>query len=175
MSKRFGRTTTLLLAFLTFMAMAGLEQGSAQILAVGGHVSMNQDINEGETTWGMGARAHLSLPLIGFTLQGTADFFNPDCDPLECEFREISLNVLWSLPVPWVANPYLGAGLAAQNSDGDWALADQDDYGVNFLAGIVLQGPAFSRFQPFGEVKYQVMKDFDPQTVFNFGVLLNLL
>ena len=43
------------------------------------------------------------------------------------------------------------------------------------LGGIILGGVSFNRFKPFGEVKYQMMKDFDAQTVFSFGMLLSIL
>jgi hypothetical protein len=173
MSKSLVRSTFLVLGLFTFLALSGTETASAQVAAVGGHVSLNQDLGEG-TTWGVGARAHLSLPLTGVTLQGTVDFFSPDCGTLECDFQEASLNVLWSLPIPFLAKPYFGAGIAAQNSEGEGLLGDEKDFGANFLAGVILQGPAFTRFQPFGEVKYQMMQDFDPQTVFSFGMMLAL-
>ena len=173
MFKGSRHTNTLVFGLFTLLALVAAEEGAGQIMAVGGHVSMNQDISV-ETTWGVGARAHLSMPLTGVTLQGTLDFFSPDCDPLDCEFREASVNLLWTFPVPMLAKPYLGVGLAAQNSEGDWGLGDDSDYGANFIGGIILQGPAFSRLQPFGEVKYQLMQDFDPQTVFSFGLMLGL-
>jgi hypothetical protein len=46
---------------------------------------------------------------------------------------------------------------------------------VNLLAGVVLQGPTFQRFQPFIEAKYQAMQDFDAQLVFSGGILLKIL
>lgn len=174
MLKSIGRAFSLGFALFAATAVLGSMGLSGQVLAVGGQVSMNRDLTK-ENTWGFGGRAMVSLPLSGITVQGTADFFNPDCDPLDCDFREISLNLLWSIPVPWLANPYFGAGVAAQTSKGDWEFGDAEDYGVNLVAGIVLQGPTFDRFQPFGEVKYQVMDDFDGQMVFSFGILLNLI
>jgi len=174
MNHRIGRTLTLVLCLFTLAAFVGMERGASQIVAVGGHVSLNKDITE-DMTWGVGARGHLSLPLTGMTIQGTADIFSPDCGPLECDFQEVSLNLLWSLPVPFVASPYFGAGIAVQNTEGQGDLGDQSDYGVNFLAGIILKGPTFSRFRPFVEVKYQMMQDFDPQTVFSGGILLVVL
>lgn len=173
MSKRFGRRTAYLACLLLLASLLGGREASSQILAVGGQVSMNQDLTD-ETTWGIGGRAQLSLPLTGITLQGTVDFFSPDCGSLDCDFREMSLNLLWTLPVPWVATPYLGAGIASQKAEGSWSFGDADDYGANLLAGIILKGPAFTRFHPFGEAKYQVMKDFDSQTVFSFGIMFSV-
>jgi hypothetical protein len=167
------RTITLAIGLIAFMAFVAVEEGSGQILAIGGHASMNQDISD-ETTWGWGARGQIGLPLTSLAIQGTLDFFSPDCDSQDCELQEVSVNLLWTLPIPWLAKPYLGAGVAVQNSEGDWDLGDQSDYGVNALAGIILQGPTFPRFQPFGEVKFQSMEDFDSQTVFTFGILLAL-
>ena len=171
MTKGIGRSLTLAMGLFTLAAFLGVEEGAGQILAVGGHVSVNKDITD-DLTYGVGVRGHLSLPLTGMTIQGTADFFSPDCGTLDCEFQEVSLNLLWTLPVPFVATPYFGAGIAVQNTEGQSALGDESDYGVNFLAGIVLKGPAFQRFRPFGEVKYQMMQDFDAQTVFSGGILL---
>jgi hypothetical protein len=173
MSMKPGRPTAFLLSLLLLLTLLGPQGAASQVLAVGGQASVNRDLGQ-DNTWGFGGRAQLSLPLTGITLQGTVDFYDPDCDSDDCDFREMSLNFLWTLSVPWVATPYLGAGLATQKSEGDWSLGDADDYGVNFLAGIVLKGPTFNRLHPFGEAKYQVMKDFDSQMVFSFGLLFSL-
>jgi len=178
MNRGIGRTLTLVLGLCTVAAFVGVEGGVSQVLAVGGQLSANKGLSD-DLTWGFGARAQISLPLTGITFQGTADFFEPDCGTVggsgACKLNEVSLNLLWSLPVPFVATPYFGAGLAVQNSEGQGVHGDKSDYGANFLAGIVLKGPTFSRFRPFGEVKYQMMQDFDPQTVFSGGILLVIL
>jgi len=162
---------TLVLASLSIPGLP--SDASGQVLAAGGQVSMNRDLTA-ENTWGIGARAQLRLPLPGIILQGTADFFTPDCGTLECDASEVSLNLVWSLPVPFLARPYLGAGVAMQDREGTWASDEDSDYGINVLAGIILQGPAFRRFQPFIEGKYQVMQEFDNQMIFSGGILLRI-
>jgi len=173
MLKEYGRMLGLALALCSLASFTGPGNASAQILAVGGHVSVNPDI-EDDLTLGVGARAHLSLPLTGFTIQGTYDFYGPKCGTLECDLGEAGLNLLWSLPVPFLLNPYLGAGVAFQNWTGESAMGTDSDQGFNFLAGVVLQGPTFSRFQPFVEVKYQKWNDFEDQKVLSAGILLSL-
>ena len=173
MWKSPGRTLALAAGMLGTLLLGSPGLVSGQALAVGGHVTMNRDLTD-ETTWGIGGRAQLGMPLTGITIQGTADFYSPDCGTLECDLNDVSVNLLWSLPVPHVANPYLGAGLAMQNADGSWAMGEDTDYGLNLLAGIVLQGPTFNRFQPFVEARYQAMQDFDSQLVFSGGILLKI-
>jgi hypothetical protein len=173
MARSLGRVLALSAGVLLIWTLGVPGPASGQVLAVGGQVSMNRDI-AADNTWGVGARGYLRLPLTGITLQGTADFYSPYCGTLECDLREVGLNLLWSLPVPFVANPYFGAGLAVRYPDGSWAELEDSDYGVNFLAGIVLQGARFQRFRPFVEVKYQGMQDFDAQTVFSGGILLKI-
>jgi hypothetical protein len=163
----------LMLAFLSLGSVAVAVPSSAQILAIGGQVSANTDAQE-DVTWGVGPRVHLGLPLIRISVQGTYDFYAPDCGTLECDLKEMGVNVLWSLPVPFLVSPYLGAGLAFQKWEGESYADDDSDTGVNFLAGIVLQGPMFQRFQPFGEVRYQIWKDYGNQKVFAAGILMNI-
>ena len=87
----------------------------------------------------------------------------------------VDSKVLWSLPVPFLINPYLGAGLAFQKWDGGGFQPEEDsDTGFNFLGGLILQGPTFTRFQPFVEFKYQAWNDYDDQKVFSGGILLVL-
>jgi len=173
MSKAAGRILGLTAAFLAIGAFHGPMPGSAQILAVGGHAVANMDVRN-DMTWGVGPRVHLSLPLTGITIQGTMDFYGPDCGTLECDLDEMAVNLLWSLPVPFVLNPYLGAGMAFQKWKGQAYLDNDSDTGINFLAGIVVQGPTFRRFQPFVEGKYQIWNDYDNQKTIAGGILLNL-
>lgn len=133
----------------------------------------NLDVRD-DITWGVGPRVQLGLPLTGITIQGTMDFFGPDCGTLECDLDEVGVNLLWSLPVPFVLNPYLGAGMAFQKWQGKAYEGKDSDTGINFLAGIVLQGPTFRRFQPFVEGKYQIWNDYDNQKVLAGGILLKV-
>jgi hypothetical protein len=173
MSEGSGRILGLMLAFLSVGGFSAAVPGSAQILAIGGQVSANTDARD-DLTWGVGPRVHLGLPLVGISIQGTYDFYAPDCGTPDCDLKEMGVNLLWSLPVPFLVNPYLGAGLAFQKWDGEAYADDDSDTGVNFLAGIVLQGPTFQRFQPFGEVRYQIWKDYDNQKVFAGGILMSI-
>jgi hypothetical protein len=173
MSKGSGRIVGLLVALLSAGAWAAPGPTSAQLLAVGGHFSANTGARE-NVTWGVGPRVHLGLPLIGLTLQGTYDFYGPDCGALECDLDEMGVNLLWSLPVPFILDPYLGAGLAFQKWEGQPYVDNDSDTGVNFLAGVVLQGPTFRRFQPFLELRYQIWREYDNQKVFAGGILLNV-
>jgi hypothetical protein len=169
MSKGFGRTVWMALGLMAFMSLACVEEGSSQVLAVGGHATLNQDIGD-ESLWGWGVRGQVGLPLTGIKVQGILDFLSPECPSGDCDLKELTVNLLWTLPIPLLAKPYLGVGVVIQNSDGEWDLGDQTDYGGNVLAGIVLAGPTFPRFQPFGEVRYRFMDEFDSQTVFSFGI-----
>jgi len=173
MSNVVTRRLTFFMGVLVVMLAALPREASSQVLALGGQATMNQDIAV-NATWGFGVRGQVGLPMTGINLQATVDFYNPDCGPVDCDFRDVGINLLWSIPAPYVANPYFGAGLAMQHAGGGWDLGDSDDYGLNLLAGIVLQGPTFQRFQPFGEVKYEVMQDFESQLVFSGGILLRL-
>ncbi len=165
------RATLFLTAAALLLALFLPGPGAWGQLAIGGQVTLNNDLGE-EGTLGFGGRAHLSIPLTGITLQARGDFYSPDCDGPECSVQDLGVNVLWSLPVPILLNPYLGAGVAIQNTEGDGG--DSSDYGVNFLAGLVLEGPAFRRFRPFGEARYQLMQDFEDQLVFSAGFLFAL-
>ena len=99
-----GRRLGIALALLFPGTIVGFGQVSAQVLAVGGHFVANADLDE-DFTWGVGGRAHLSLPLTGLTLQGTYDFYSPSCGTLECDLNEVGVNVLWNLPVPYWMPP----------------------------------------------------------------------
>jgi hypothetical protein len=168
-----GRISGLVLALFVSGALVSPVPASPQILAIGGHTVANLDVRD-NLTWGVGPRLHLSLPLTGISVQGTMDFFGPECGTLECDLDEVDVNLLWSPPVSFVLNPYLGAGMAFQKWEGQ-AYADNDsDTGFNFLFGMVLQGPTFRRFQPFVEGKYQIWNDYDNQKVLAGGILLRV-
>jgi len=179
MRNGIGKTLTLVLGLFSLAALLGVEQGAGQTLAVGGQGSFNHDLGV-DGTMGWGGRAHLTVPLAGLTFQLTGDIFSPDnvtgvdCEAEDCSFNELSLNLLFTLPVPYFFKPYFGLGIAAQYVDLEEIDVDDNDYGTNFLAGIILGGPTFSRFKPFVEFKYQSMEDFDIQRVYSGGFLLVL-
>lgn len=173
MSNVTGRIWGLALALFGSGAFFSPVPAFSQILAVGGQTVANLDVRD-DITWGVGPRVQLSLPLTGLTIQGTMDFFGPDCGTLECDLDEVGVNLLWSLPVSFVLDPYLGAGMAFQKWDGQAYRDNDSDTGVNILAGFVLQGVTFRRFQPFLEAKYQIWNDFVNQKVLAGGVLLRV-
>jgi hypothetical protein len=173
MLKGLGRIAGVAVALLGTMSLAAPSSASAQALAIGGHASLNPDLVE-ENTLGVGLRAHVGLPLTGLAVQATYDFYGPDCGVFECDVGEAGLNLLWSLPVPYFFHPYFGAGAAFRKWTGQSQWGTESHQGVNFLAGVVLQGPTFRRFQPFIEAKYQVWNDTDNQKVLSGGILLSL-
>lgn len=168
-----GRRFGIALAVLFLGTIISSGQVSAQVLAVGGHFVANADLDD-EFTWGVGGRAHLSLPLTGLALQGTYDFYSPSCGTLECDLNEVGVNVLWNLPVPWLMSPYLGAGMAFQKWDGELDLSTNEGTAFQFLAGLILQGPTFDRFQPFVEFKYQAWDEYENQKVMAGGILMKV-
>ena len=142
-------------------------------LGLGGQFSLNQDLAE-ETTVGVGVRGQLQVPLTGLMVQGTLDFYDPDCGSDDCDVRDVGVNLLWSLPVPVLVKPYFGAGLAIVDLGGEGFGEGDTEYGINGLGGVMLTGGPFQRLRPFAEVKYQMISDFDDQLVFSGGVLLYL-
>jgi hypothetical protein len=174
MSKGSGRRVGLFLVFLAAGPAASPGPTSAQLLAIGGQIVANTDVQD-DVTWGVGPRVQVALPFTGLGLQGTYDFYSPDCGTPSCDMKEAGVNALWSLPVPFLLRPYLGGGLAFRKWEGEAYADDDSDTGINFLAGIVFQGPTFQRFQPFAEVKYQIWNDQDNQKVFAGGILLKVL
>lgn len=152
-------------------ALLGALPASGQVLSVGGHFVANTDIDD-ELTWGVGGRAHLGLPLTGLTLQGTYDFYSPSCGNFDCDMNELGVNVLWALPVPFLMKPYIGAGMAFQKWEGQFDLSTDEGTAINFLAGLILQGPTFDQFQPFVEFKYQSWDEYENQKVMAGGIML---
>ena len=168
-----GRKVGVLVALSSIGALFTPGPTSAQIFAVGGHAVANADVGQ-ELTWGVGSRVHLGWPLTGLTLQGTYDFYSPSCGTLECDLNELGVNVLWALPIPFLIKPYVGAGVAFQKWDGEFDLSADEGQAFNFLAGVILQGPAFERFQPFVEFKYQSWDEYENQKVIAGGIMLNI-
>lgn len=173
MSSGNGRILILVVGTLALMVPGIPPHASAQVLAVGGQVPVNRNVAE-DHIWGIGVRGQLRLPLTGITLQGTADLYSPDCGAPDCDFRQVSLNLLWSFPLLYFVKPYFGAGVAVQSREGGWSVEEAEDRGINFLAGMLLQGSSFQRFQPFVEAKYQAMREFGSQTVIAGGILLRI-
>ncbi len=164
-------------ALACLLALGGVVLPRQEVLAqlaLGGQVTWNRDAGE-DGTFGLGARALLSIPLTGLAVQGTADLYSLDCldgGGGDCTLKDLGVNVLWSLPVPLLLNPYLGAGVAVQTWEA--GAGQSDRRGVNILAGVNLEGLVFERFRPFGEAKYQVFQDADDQLVFALGFLVTL-
>jgi hypothetical protein len=149
------------------------SSGSAQA-AVGGQLAWTPDLLN-ESTLGVGARVIVPLPVAGMALQGTVDFFMPDCGSLECNLRDAGLGILWMPPVGTEADLYVGGGVAVQDSEGTWILGDDREVGVSLRGGAILGGRAFTRFRPFGEARYQIMGgDFPNQLVLSGGIFISL-
>jgi hypothetical protein len=139
-------------------------------LAIGGQVSATEFV-EGERTWGFGLRAQAEFPGVGLGVQGTYDAFGEDCTAGSCDLNEVAVNLIWVFPLPMVIRPYLGGGVVSETVEGSGVEVDTDDYRVQVLAGVVLSGPRFQRFRPFGEVKYEMEES---RTTFSGGILLYL-
>ena len=86
--------------------------------------------------------------------------------------NELGVNVLWALPVPFLMKPYIGAGMAFQKWEGQFDLSTDEGTAINFLAGLILQGPTFDQFQPFVEFKYQSWDEYENQKVMAGGIML---
>lgn len=173
MLRRSGARVGAFIALFGLGALLTSTSASAQVLAVGAQFVANADIDE-EFTWGVGGRAHFSLPLTGLTLQGTYDFYSPSCGNFDCDLNELGLNVLWVFPIPFLMKPYVGAGVSFQKWDGEIGLSSDEGRAFNFLGGVILQGPTFERFQPFVELKYQSWDEYENQKVIAGGIMLNI-
>lgn len=173
MSKGPGRSIGLSIALLSALAFPSAPL-SAQLIDVGGHFAANFDARE-EVTWGVGPRIQLSDPMFGFSLLLSYDFYSPDCGTLKCDLDEFGVGLLWSLPFPYLLDPYFGAGVAFQKWEGLAYDGKEEDTAFSFLAGIALQGRTFERFRPFLEGKYQTGAAAGGQKVISGGILLSIL
>ena len=171
------RRTAVGLALTIALALFPWQDAWGQV-SIGAHASYMSEIGTGFTaqtadgTVGVGGRLGIGFPVVGIKLLGTVDMFFPDCGTEDCDFHATTLNLLYSIPIPVVISPYFGAGIAVQNSEGATSLlGDLSDYGINFMAGFILdRGGAF---KPFVEGKYQLMTDFDDQLVLSAGLSLS--
>jgi len=167
--RRFGFPIALLL-WLSF----GPSPGGAQLIEVGGQFLANLDARE-DVTWGLGPRIHVSEPMFGFSLVLSYDFYSPDCGTLECDMEEFGIGILWSFPVSFIIDPYLGGGMAFQKWEGQAYDGNKEDTGVGFLAGVALQGRTFARFRPFLEGRYYTGTSDGGQKVLAAGILRKIL
>jgi len=160
------RALVCVLAVACFLA-GSLRPVEGQILSVGARVSYitEVDLVIQQGTLGLGGQAVLGFPVIGLKVQGTLDFYFPDCEGVDCDLRDVGLNGLWTLPIP-VVDPYLGAGVAVIRSSVEGE--DDTDVGLNLLLGL-----GFRRL--FVETKLQLLQDLDNQLVLTGGVSLPIL
>jgi len=170
-------------ALLGFLAgglvLLGTDPVSAQTLGVSGRVSSNASSFEStvaeEGMLGVGGKVLITVPLVGLRAEGTADYWFPDCT-VDCDFYELGLNLLWTIPTPAVpVDPYLGAGAVFQNVSFEGSESgeggDDSDTGLNLVAGLAVgSAPAI-----FGEARVLVMPDFENQTVFSLGLTFPLI
>ncbi len=139
-------------------------------LAFGGQVSATEFV-ESERTWGYGFRAQVQIPGLGLGVQGTYDAFGEDCPGGSCDLKELAVNVIWVFPLPIPIRPYVGGGVISETLEGSGVEVNTEEYRVQVLGGVVLGGPTFQRFRPFGEVKYELEES---RTTFSGGILLYL-
>ena len=165
LSKLLGGAAALSLALLVPGSPAAAQ------LSIGGHLTATE-WDGGDTEWGFGGRALLQIPLTGFGVQATVDFFNPDCGDGDCDYREIGLHGTWEIPLVVLFHPYVGGGATYQWLEGtDLDELDTDEYEVTLLAGFRLSGPGFERFRPFGEVRYGLK---DEELLYSVGLFFSL-
>jgi hypothetical protein len=171
------RKTAVGLTLTVALALFPWQVASGQ-LSIGAHASYMSEIGTGFTaetadgTVGVGGRLGIGFPVVGLKLLGTVDMFFPDCGTEDCDFHAATANLLYTLPIGVVISPYLGAGVAMQNSEGSTSfLGDLSDWGVNLMAGFSFGSAGV--FQPYVEGKYQLMKDFDDQLVISAGLSLS--
>ena len=138
--------------------------------ALGGQASATEFV-ESEQTWGYGFRAQAQIPGVGLGVQGTYDAFGEDCLGERCDLRELAVNLIWVFPLPLPIGPYVGGGVISETLEGSGVEVNTDEYRFQVLGGVVLGGPAFRRFRPFGEVKYEWEEH---RTTFSGGILLYL-
>ena len=170
--KRAGlRSVRVALGALALCLALGIPgaRASAQ-LSLGGHVTV-ADLDSDSPHWGFGGRAVLGVPLSGFGAQGSLTVLEEDCDSGNCQKQILGIDALLSLTVPFVMNPYAGAGVSVEakgDLDFEW---DPGEVEWNLVGGVVLAGPAFPRVHPFVEARYQIR---DSRTLFFAGVLVQL-
>jgi hypothetical protein len=154
---------------LVLAALAPVQPAAAQF-ALGGNITM-KDMASDEPILGLGGRAFAGIPLTGVGAQATLDFFDEDCGFSSCEVRTLSLDVLFSLNVPFVLRPYFGGGVSTDSVDGvafNWGLGD---LGWNLVGGVVFGGAASGPIRPFAEGRYDLG---DGETIISAGVLFYL-
>jgi len=170
------RRTAIGLALTIALALFPWQDAWGQA-SVGVHASVTnriQTVGPGSVgfTIGGGGRLGLGIPVVGIKFLATADVLIPDCGAVKCRVYNGTVNLLYTVPVPLVATPYFGAGLAYQNTDGaSSVLGSSGDFGVNFMAGVSFG--TVGTFHPFGELKYQFMRNFDNFLMASAGVSLS--
>jgi hypothetical protein len=167
LAKRLG--VPVLPALLVLLLLLPGAPVSAQF-ALGGHVTLTE-LDLSEADWAFGGRAVAGVPLTGLGAQVTLDVFETGCETEGCRSQVLGAYLLYSFPVPFVMNPYVGGGVsfdASDDFDFDWDVGEME---WNLVAGVILGGPAFPTFKPFAEGRYELR---DGRAVFSAGVLLYL-
>ncbi len=163
---------------LTFALVFIPWQSAWGQVSIGAHAAYMSEIGTGFTTetadgtMGVGGRIGVGVPVVGLKFLGTVNVFFPDCGVEDCDFYAGTLNMLYTIPVPMIIKPYFGAGVVVQKSGGATSLlGDLTDWGANLTAGFSLSSGG--AFQPFFEVNYQLMTDFDDQLVLAAGLSIS--
>lgn len=143
-----------LVALMVLLAPPGAE---AQI-SLGGQASRASNRFD-DSQAGVGVKAALGLPAVPVEVQGSFDYFFPDCgEDLECDFWELNGNVVLRLPLVGAPlRPYGGLGLAFQRISVDDASLDAT--GASIIAGFELGATPVIR--PFVEVRYEIIDERD--------------
>jgi hypothetical protein len=149
------RTALVLATVLGTLVLPG--PGIAGQAALGTQLTMSEFYAD-DMSWGPGLRALLKVPFTGVTVQGTFDTFRVPCGTERCRHREVGFALLWSLPTPLAADPYLGAGVAPELDD-NWKLNWGGGRAGLFAIGGVMLGGAHSHPTRFFVEAKHVFRD----------------
>lgn len=160
------------LVFALSLLLAAAPGAEAQF-QIGGQGLYN---TEGDGAYGVGARVGVGLPVAGLQVRADGNYFFPDCTTgFDCSVWELVGSATYSLLPASPASPYVGAGLAYQNSSVSGVVGGIDvddslsDGGFNLLGGVELGG--LMAVNLFAEMGYRLMGDNANQFMISTGVL----
>jgi len=165
-------------AAVLLLALIGAEKVEAQV-AIGPQVVWADD-----TDFGIGARAHISVgdlfgagegPLANLLTTVTGTFFFPDCgvSTVDCDYLELSGNLVVPFETAGSFKPYAGAGVylgrfsADSEYSGPFEVSGSDtELGLGLVGGGLFQLGALDAFT---EARFN-LSGYD-QFMLTFGVL----
>lgn len=156
---------------LASLLVVAVPRGARAQLHLGGQASLAFDRGS-DNSVGVGIRAALGLPMIPIEVHGSADYFFPSCDPVDCSFWEANANAIFRISTPGMPlRPYLGAGLNYQSFSND-LIGDFSGAGFNILGGVELGATPLIR--PFLEARYEITNadGLDNQLLLTAGIIL---